>query len=438
MLHINPKTIFALSTAPGKAGISVIRISGSSVRKVSVIFSIELPKPRQVKLCQLIHPITKEVIDNSLITFFPSPKSFTGEDVIEISIHGGKAIQDLIFRVLSEQDDFVYAEAGEFTKRAFLNGKLDLLAIEGLGDLINAETEFQRKQAYDQMEGSLSSLYNKWISQLVKILSYIEATIDFVEEEIPDNLVRNQLKDIKSTCIEIENHLDDSNKGERLRDGFRIIIAGAPNTGKSSLLNHLSDRDIAIVSPQAGTTRDSLDVYLDINGFPVIITDTAGIRKARTSIEGIGIKRSQSKIYEADLVLWLMDSSKKNNKLIPDNIKEKSIAVWTKSDIAINKEKDILISTKHNLGFVQLIDIIGKYVEKGCRTEGLFITRSRHRDALEKTRKHLLSITNENNLEIEVMAEELRSAVNSLGRITGNVDVEDLLEIIFADFCIGK
>lgn len=438
MLHINPKTIFALSTAPGKAGISVIRISGSSVRKVSVIFSIELPKPRQVKLCQLIHPITKEVIDNSLITFFPSPKSFTGEDVIEISIHGGKAIQDLIFRVLSEQDDFVYAEAGEFTKRAFLNGKLDLLAIEGLGDLINAETEFQRKQAYDQMEGSLSSLYNKWISQLVKILSYIEATIDFVEEEIPDNLVRNQLKDIKSTCIEIENHLDDSNKGERLRDGFRIIIAGAPNTGKSSLLNHLSDRDIAIVSPQAGTTRDSLDVYLDINGFPVIITDTAGIRKARTSIEGIGIKRSQSKIYEADLVLWLMDSSKKNNKLIPDKIKEKSIAVWTKSDIAINKEKDILISTKHNLGFVQLIDIIGKYVEKGCRTEGLFITRSRHRDALEKTRKHLLSITNENNLEIEVMAEELRSAVNSLGRITGNVDVEDLLEIIFADFCIGK
>ncbi|MDG2187144.1 MAG: tRNA uridine-5-carboxymethylaminomethyl(34) synthesis GTPase MnmE [Hyphomicrobiales bacterium] len=438
MLHINPKTIFALSTAPGKAGISVIRISGSSVRKVSVIFSIELPKPRQVKLCQLIHPITKEVIDNSLITFFPSPKSFTGEDVIEISIHGGKAIQDLIFRVLSEQDDFVYAEAGEFTKRAFLNGKLDLLAIEGLGDLINAETEFQRKQAYDQMEGSLSSLYNKWISQLVKILSYIEATIDFVEEEIPDNLVRNQLKDIKSTCIEIENHLDDSNKGERLRDGFRIIIAGAPNTGKSSLLNHLSDRDIAIVSPQAGTTRDSLDVYLDINGFPVIITDTAGIRKARTSIEGIGIKRSESKIYEADLVLWLMDSSKKNNKLIPDNIKEKSIAVWTKSDIAISKEKDILISTKHNLGFVQLIDIIGKYVEKGCRTEGLFITRSRHRDALEKTRKHLLSITNENNLEIEVMAEELRSAVNSLGRITGNVDVEDLLEIIFADFCIGK
>ena len=223
-----------------------------------------------------------------------------------------------------------------------------------------------------------------------------------------------------------------------MRDGFHIIIAGSPNTGKSSLLNHLSRRDIAIVSDEAGTTRDSLDAYLDINGFPVIITDTAGIRKAKTEVENIGIKKSQTKMNQADLVLWLMDSSINTNNQIPNGIKDKSIEVWTKSDIALDKNKEILISTKKNKGITQLIDIIGKYVEKGCRTEGLYITRSRHRDALEKTKNHLLTIVENDQSEVEVIAEELRSAVNSLGRITGHVDAEDLLDVIFRDFCIGK
>jgi len=236
----------------------------------------------------------------------------------------------------------------------------------------------------------------------------------------------------------LDAHLNDSNKGERLRDGFHIIIAGSPNTGKSSLLNHLSNRDIAIVSDEAGTTRDSLDAYLDINGFPVIITDTAGIRKAKTELENIGIKKSQTKINEADLVLWLMDSSINKNDGIPHNIKDKSIEVWTKSDISIHKNKDIIISTKEDQGITQLIDIIGQFVEKGCRTEGSFITRSRHRDALEKTKNHLSIIVKNDLLDIEVVVEELRSAVNSLARITGHIDVEDLLEVIFKDFCIGK
>ena len=435
---INSKTIYALSSAPGKSGIAVIRVSGPEAKKIGNLFNIDLPDPKKVQIAKLVHPHNGDFIDKALITFFKSPNSFTGENMVELSIHGGKAIKDLIFSILAAEENFSYAEPGEFTKRAFLNGKLDLVEVEGLADLINAETEFQRKQAFDQMEGKLSNLYTKWKGQLVKTLSYLEATIDFVEEEISPEIAGSQIKDIKVVLSELDAHLNDSNKGERLRDGFHIIIAGSPNTGKSSLLNHLSNRDIAIVSDEAGTTRDSLDAYLDINGFPVIITDTAGIRKAKTEVENIGIKKSQTKMNEADLVLWLMDSSINKNDGIPHNIKDKSIEVWTKSDISIHENKDIIISTKKDQGITQLIDIIGKFVEKGCRTEGSFITRSRHRDALEKTKNHLSMIAKNDLLDVEVIVEELRSAVNSLARITGHVDVEDLLDIIFKDFCIGK
>ena len=436
--NINSKTIYALSTAPGKSGIAVIRVSGPEAKKIGNLFNIDLPDPRKVQIVKLVHPHNGDFIDKALVTFFKSPNSYTGENMVELSIHGGKAIKDLIFSILAAEENFSYAEPGEFTRRAFLNAKLDLVEVEGLADLINAETEFQRKQAFDQMEGKLSNLYTKWKGQLVKNLSYLEATIDFVEEDISPEIAGSQIKDIKVVLSELDTHLNDSNKGERLRDGFHIIIAGSPNTGKSSLLNHLSNRDIAIVSDEAGTTRDSLDAYLDINGFPVIITDTAGIRKAKTEVENIGIKKSQKKMNEADLVLWLMDSSIIKNDGIPQNIKDKSIEVWTKSDISIHKNKDIIISTKKDQGITQLIDIIGKFVVKGCRTEGSFITRSRHRDALEKTKKHLSMIVKNDLLDVEVIVEELRSAVNSLARITGHIDVEDLLDIIFKDFCIGK
>ena len=435
---INSKTIYALSSAPGKAGIAIIRVSGPEAEKIRHLFSIDLPESKKIQIAKLVHPNTGDFIDKALVTFFKSPNSFTGEDMVELSVHGGKAIKDQIFTILSSEENFSYAEPGEFTRRAFLNGKLDLVEVEGLADLINAETEFQRKQAFDQMDGKLSNLYTKWKSQLVKNLSYLEATIDFVDEEIPPEIVLNQIKDIREVLQELDTHLNDSNKGERLRDGFHIIIAGSPNTGKSSLLNHLSNRDIAIVSDEAGTTRDSLDAYLDINGFPVIITDTAGIRKAKTEVESIGIKKSQTKMNEADLILWLMDSSSEKNDGVPDNIRDKSVEVWTKSDIAKPNNKEVIISTKKDEGITQLIDIIGKYVEKGCRTEGSFITRSRHRDALEKTKKNLLTILESDLLDVEVIAEELRSAVNSLSRITGHIDVEDLLEVIFKDFCIGK
>ena len=438
MYNNNTNTIYALSSAPGKAGVSVVRISGSNAKDTFSIFGIDIPTPNQFKLARLTNARTGEAIDNALVTYFKAPRSFTGEDVVELHVHGGNAIKDLIFKILSQQEHFVYAEAGEFTKRAFLNGKLDLLEIEGMADLINAETEFQRKQAFDQMDGKLSNLYNKWKKQIVKNLSYLEATIDFVEEELPDHLLNEQLNEIKTLINELDIHLNDSNKGERLRDGFHIIIAGPPNTGKSSLLNHLSKRDIAIVSSQAGTTRDSIDAYLNIGGFPVVITDTAGIRKGRSSIEDIGIERARTKISEADLVLWLMDSSKKNNQSAPESIKDKVIEVWAKNDISIHKNKEVSISTKYDVGITQLIDIIQKNVEKGCRTEGNFITKSRHRDAIEKVRHYLISSLEHKKNDIELVSEDLRSAINSLGIITGNVDVEDLLDIIFTDFCIGK
>tara|TARA_Y100000590_G_scaffold452259_1_gene595032 strand:- start:19007 stop:20335 length:1329 start_codon:yes stop_codon:yes gene_type:complete len=442
MLNTQNKTIYALSSASGRAGLSIIRISGSNALNTQELLGFKIGKPRESKFCKLLDQNTQETIDNSLVTYFKSPKSFTGEDVIEISVHGGKAILDKIFAVLSKDQSFSYAQPGEFTRRAFINGKLDLLAVEGLGDIINAETEFQRKQAYDQMEGRASELYNGWTDRLVKSLSYIEATIDFTEEDIPENLLSEQILEIEEIYREIQSHLNDNRRGERLRDGYKIIIAGPPNTGKSSLFNHLSNRDIAIVSPSAGTTRDSLEVHLDIKGFPVTVIDTAGIRKSQSKIEEKGIQISEKKMQDADLILWLRDSSKKKNMPVPKNILDKTMEVWTKADININKKNNKkigpLISTKEDIGFTQLIDIIAKKVELGCRNEGQSITRSRHRDALQKAINYLSNIVNDDHLEIEVIAEELRLAVISLSRITGKVDVEDLLEVIFADFCIGK
>ena len=404
MLNTQNKTIYALSSASGRAGLSIIRISGSNALNTQELLGFKIGKPRESKFCKLLDQNTQETIDNSLVTYFKSPKSFTGEDVIEISVHGGKAILDKIFAVLSKDQSFSYAQPGEFTRRAFINGKLDLLAVEGLGDIINAETEFQRKQAYDQMEGRASELYNGWTDRLVKSLSYIEATIDFTEEDIPENLLSEQILEIEEIYREIQSHLNDNRRGERLRDGYKIIIAGPPNTGKSSLFNHLSNRDIAIVSPSAGTTRDSLEVHLDIKGFPVTVIDTAGIRKSQSKIEEKGIQISEKKMQDADLILWLRDSSKKKNMPVPKNILDKTMEVWTKADININKKNNKkigpLISTKEDIGFTQLIDIIAKKVELGCRNEGQSITRSRHRDALQKAINYLSNIVNDDHLEI--------------------------------------
>jgi tRNA modification GTPase len=319
-----------------------------------------------------------------------------------------------------------------------MNGKLDLTSVEGLADLINADTELQRKQALSQMEGSLFKLYDNWRTMLIKSLSYIEANIDFIEEDLPKNLLEKEMLSVGIILDQINRHLADGKKGERLRDGYRVVLAGAPNTGKSSLLNLLSNRDVAIVSSEPGTTRDIIDVYLDINGCPIIISDTAGIRDSDSNIEQQGIDRAKARIAESDLILWLKDSSLKENIAYPYSSDKNIIEVSTKSDISIIEREGLCISVKDNSGIEELIDLIGINALNGCATEGSFITRGRHRDSLIKISNSLTNVIHVDLGSIEIIAEELRSACNALGKITGRVDVEDLLDVIFSDFCIGK
>jgi tRNA modification GTPase len=431
-------TIYALSSAEGKAGVSVIRISGNKSSEVINKLGGTTSYPRVAKITKLVDPDNGEIVDKAIAIWFPGPNSFTGEDTVELFVHGGRAVIDKIFDILARLNGLSFAEPGEFTKRSFMNGKLDLTSVEGLADLINADTELQRKQALAQMEGSLFKLYDNWRTMLIKSLSYIEANIDFIEEDLPKNILEKEMLFVSVTLDQINKHLSDGKKGERLRDGYRVVLAGAPNTGKSSLLNLLSNRDVAIVSSEPGTTRDIIDVYLDINGCPVIMSDTAGIRDSDSNIEQQGIDRAKSRIAESDLVLWLKDSSLKENIAYPYILDKNIIEVWTKSDITVEERNQPFISVHNNTGIEELIDLIGKNALNGCATEGSFITRARHRDSLIKISNSLTNALQIDLDNIEIIAEELRSACNVLGKITGRVDVEDLLEVIFSDFCIGK
>ncbi|MFQ3360834.1 MAG: tRNA uridine-5-carboxymethylaminomethyl(34) synthesis GTPase MnmE [Alphaproteobacteria bacterium] len=431
-------TIYALSSAEGKAGVSVIRISGNKSSEVINKLGGTTSYPRVAKITKLVDPDNGEIVDKAIAIWFPGPNSFTGEDTVELFVHGGRAVIDKIFDILARLNGLSFAEPGEFTKRSFMNGKLDLTSVEGLADLINADTELQRKQALAQMEGSLFKLYDNWRTMLIKSLSYIEANIDFIEEDLPKNILEKEMLFVSVTLDQINKHLSDGKKGERLRDGYRVVLAGAPNTGKSSLLNLLSNRDVAIVSSEPGTTRDIIDVYLDINGCPVIISDTAGIRDSDSNIEQQGIDRAKSRIAESDLVLWLKDSSLKENIAYPYSSDNNIIEVWTKSDITVVERNQPFISVHNNTGIEDLIDLIGKNALNGCATEDSFITRARHRDSLIKISNSLTNALQIDLDNIEIIAEELRSACNVLGKITGRVDVEDLLEVIFSDFCIGK
>jgi tRNA modification GTPase len=431
-------TIYALSSAEGKAGISVIRVSGNKASEVIKKLGGTTSYPRIAKIIKLIDPDNGEIVDKAISILFPGPNSFTGEDTVELFVHGGRAVIDKIFDILARFNGLSFAEPGEFTKRSFMNGKLDLTSVEGLADLINADTELQRKQALSQMEGSLFKLYDNWRTMLIKSLSYIEANIDFIEEDLPKNLLEKEMLSVGIILDQINRHLADGKKGERLRDGYRVVLAGAPNTGKSSLLNLLSNRDVAIVSSEPGTTRDIIDVYLDINGCPIIISDTAGIRDSDSNIEQQGIDRAKARIAESDLILWLQDSSLKENIAYPYSSDKNIIEVSTKSDISIIEREGLCISVKDNSGIEELIDLIGINALNGCATEGSFITRGRHRDSLIKISNSLTNVIHIDLRSIEIIAEELRSACNALGKITGRVDVEDLLDVIFSDFCIGK
>ena len=442
-------TIYALSSGPGLSGISVIRISGPNTRKVlKNITFLPLPNPKVASLRKFKDPQTQELIDEGILLWFPGPKSYTGEDMAELHVHGSKAVIQTIHRILSKIDGCRLAEPGEFTKIAFQNGKINLLKAESISDLISSETEIQRRQALKIMSGKSSDKFNSLRERLLKILSNIEAKIDFPDEDLPDNILKNIHSETKSIKNEIDKILNDQKVGERIREGFKIAIIGPTNAGKSSLLNYLLKRDIAIVSEIAGTTRDVIEAHLNLNGYPVVISDTAGIRDSKDEIEKKGIKLALERAENADLNLIVIepksvDFSSFLKKFRPKN----SILVINKMELGVDniaeeiKNYDpILISIKKEKNLDKLISLIKENLKnKFILQDDIYITRQRHRTNLEKCVEHLKNFEEKNSLEdFDKAAEDLRLATRYLGTIVGKVDVEEILGSIFNDFCIGK
>ncbi len=450
--HTVSETIFALSSAPGKAGVSIIRVSGpGSWQSLGAITKGQsLSEPRKTKLMALINPQTGGTIDHAMIIGFKAPNSFTGEDIVEYHCHGSPAILEELLGVLGTMEAHRIAGHGEFTRRAFDNGKLDLTEAEAIADLIDAETKIQKEQALSQMGGALSSLYNGWAEELTRALAYVETIIDFPDEDVPDTETAKAKPAIEKLQEEIIAHLNDNRRGERLRNGIHIAVIGAPNAGKSSLVNLLAQRDIAIVSDIAGTTRDVIEVHLNLGGYPVILADTAGLRPdqinddGQEAIESEGIRRAIQKAKTADLRVLVFDSSSANpDQHTLDLMDESSVLVVNKSDLNSSVSdlfhvKPILISTKTGENIDQLLSVLTDKIAKefAVSRETPSLTRERHRQNLQDCKTSLDAALSQK--QPELIAQDLRFAVNALGRITGRVDVEDLLDVIFRDFCIGK
>ena len=442
-------TIYALSTGPGISGVAVIRISGTETANViKLLTGKELPKPRTATLRKINKINTFELIDEGLILWFPGPESYTGEDMAEIQVHGSKAVVDALHSSISEIENCRLAEPGEFTKLAFQNGKINLLQAESIADLISSETEIQRKQAIRIMEGKSANQFNLLREKLLKILSYIEAKIDFPDEDLPINILDEIKNSLNEVSKKIKKILNDQKVGERIREGFKIAILGPTNAGKSSLLNHLSNRDVAIVSEIAGTTRDVIETHLNIDGYPVIVSDTAGIRESKNEIEKKGIKLSLDRAEEADLKLVVVDVKKLDfNDILKGLLDQNAILVINKSDTLekeidpeIKKINHVLISIKENKNIDQLIlKIKNNLKNKFITSDDILITRQRHRQHLEQCLDHLKNFNKKNEDEdLDKAAEDLRLATRHLGMIVGKVDVEEILGSIFDDFCIGK
>ena len=441
-------TIFALSSGPGISGVAVIRISGLKTKEIlEKIATGPFPEPRVASLKKIIEIQTKDLIDEGILIWFPGPKSYTGEDMAEIHIHGSRAVIQSILDNISKIEGCRLAEPGEFTKRAFQNEKINLLKAESIGDLIASETEIQRKQALKIMSGKSSEKFDSWRKILLKILSNLEAKIDFPDEDLPSNILNNIKKDSQKVKLEIKKVLNDSKVGERVREGFKIAIIGPTNAGKSSLLNYFSKREVAIVSEIAGTTRDIIEVHLNIDGFPVIMSDTAGIRNSKDEIEKKGIKLALKRAEDADLnILVFEPKSVDFTGFLSDLNIEKSIFVINKSDLGkikgkdLNKYKPILISIKDETNIEKLIDKIKKNLtNKFVSAEDTLITRERHRQHLEQCIFHLDEFSKkEKDSDFDKAAEDIRLATRHLGMLVGKVDVEEILGSIFNDFCIGK
>jgi len=487
-------TIFALSSGRPPAAIAVVRISGPHARLALESLSGRLPQPRQASLARLRDPGSAESLDEALALWFPSPRSETGEDMAELQLHGGRAVVAAVLAALGRLPGFRPAEAGEFTRRAFENGRLDLTAVEGLADLIGAETEAQRRQAYRQLKGLLGDLAETWRGRLIKALALVEAGIDFSDEaDVPAELVRPALDIARELHDEIAGALAQAGRGERLRDGFVVAIAGPPNAGKSTLLNRIAKREAAIVSPFAGTTRDVIEVHLDLGGYPVTLLDTAGMRETEDPVEQEGVRRARERAAAADLVLWVTEAGRpvtdfptfsgsavtgdpgglpmadalapvgsrssptlsggpladRAGLSISGSVTEEP-PIWviknkvdlfptqTNEDRFIYDRQFISLSATTGFGIDELLQRLTEYVERFFGLESGLVTRERHRAQLTAAKLALARALSEACGREELIAEELRLAARALDRLTGKIDVEDVLDVIFRDFCIGK
>ena len=442
-------TIYALSSGPGISGVAVVRVSGKETAEVvKKLTGKELPSPRVATLKKFNKIDTNELIDEGVIIWFPGPNSYTGEDLAEFHVHGSRAVVSALHSSISKIKNCRLAEPGEFTKIAFQNGKINLLKAESIADLVSSETEIQRKQAIKIMSGKSSDQFNSWREKLLKILSHIEAKIDFPDEDLPKDILSEIQKTSDKISSEIKKILDDQKVGERIREGFKIAIVGPINAGKSSLLNYLSKRDVAIVSEIAGTTRDVIETHLNLDGYPVVVSDTAGIRDSKNEIEKKGIKLALNRAEDADLKLVIIDAKNVDfTGVLKDLVAENAILVVNKSDLLNGKLNDklkkydhILISIKNNSNLDKLILKIKSKLENKFLSHGdILITRERHRQHLEQCINHLQNFKNKNGSEeFDKAAEDLRLATRHLGMIVGKVDVEEILGSIFNDFCIGK
>jgi tRNA modification GTPase len=428
-------TIYALASGRGRAGVAVIRVSGADAdNALTALTRAELPIERQASVRTLFSTTNGVTIDWSLVLRFSGPRSYTGENIVEFHVHGGQAVVSALLGELNALPGFRLAEPGEFTRRAVENGRLDIMQAEAIADLVEAETEAQHRQAVNQYQGGLSQLYDGWRSRLIRSAAWIEATIDFPDEEIPDDVLRTSRDEIAAIRGEIQAHLDDGRRGEILRDGFHIAVIGPPNAGKSSLVNALAQRDVAIVSDIPGTTRDVLEVRLNLKGYPVILSDTAGLRDARDPIEEEGIRRAHARAAAADLRLLVLDGLAG-----PEPGLHGDIEIRSKADLVRDRGADgrLWISAKTGDGMPQLIDIIAKSAESRMDRGGSpALSRARHRVAVEKAGNHLQYAFQTSAPEL--VAEHLRLALREIGRLTGRVDLDEVLDVVFRDFCLGK
>ena len=443
-------TIYAVSSGALPSGVAVIRLSGPQAGPVlRQLIKGKFPVSRESCLKKLWDPTDGSVLDHALVLWFAGPGSFTGEDTVELHCHGGRAVVAAVLRALAGFEGCRPAEQGEFTRRAFHNNKLDLTEVEGLADLIDAETDAQRRQAQRQMDGALGELYSRWRETLIRSRALIEAELDFSDEDdIPDSVADEIWVDLKQLRQDMLDHLSDARRGERLRSGLQVVLLGPPNAGKSSLMNKLAQRDVAIVTPEAGTTRDVLEVHLDLGGYPVTLIDTAGIRESAGVIEKEGIRRALVHAEKADLILWTCAPNVESEAL-PETLVSGSAEIWqlnTKSDLgpvvidgAVTPAETIDVSVREEGGMNALLARLESFAERNIGLiENPLITRERHRSHLNQCVEDLQRAIVADGFPIELRSEDLRSAADQLGRITGRIDVEDLLDVIFRDFCVGK